>query len=100
MTKEKIAFNEDLRKYVPPVQLDKAFRGDADFEYEHEKYWPALNKMCAERRAAYEERWTKAGKQIGEYEAYLRGGNQKSVLELMKADDGAASPGTTEVRAI
>ena len=91
VTREKIAFNEDLRKYVPPAHLDKAFGGDVDFEYEHEKYWPVLNKLCAARRAAYQERWEKAGKQVGEYEEYLRGVDQKSLLELSKPKESAVN---------
>ena len=78
-------FNQDLAKYVPPSQLDKEIGGQADFKYDHTKYWPALNKMCEERRAAYHERWVKGGKKIGEYEAYLKGGEQKSMSESFVA---------------
>lgn len=72
-------FNEPLRDYVPPQQLWKVHGGDLDFEYEHEKYWPALNAECDKRRAAYKQRWIDGGKQIGEYEEYLRGGSHKSI---------------------
>ena len=77
-------FNDDLRKHVPPSQLDKAYGGDVDFKYDHAVYWPAINKLCTERRAAYKEKWIQGGKRIGEYEAYLRGGEQKSLAEEMK----------------
>jgi len=77
-------FNDDLRKHVPPSQLDKAYGGDVDFKYDHAVYWPAINKLCTERRAAYKEKWIQGGKRIGEYEAYLRGGEQMSVGEEMK----------------
>lgn len=89
ITKEKMVFNQDLRKYIPPVQLDKAVGGDADFEYKHDIYWPAMNKICAQRRAAAKDRWIRAGKQIGEYEAYLHGGSQQPLAELSK---GGAVP--------
>ena len=82
-------FNQDLRKYVPPSQLDKAYGGDADFEYVHSTYWPALCKMCDERRAEYTERWVRAGKKIGQYEAYLRGGDQKPLVDVQKEVDDA-----------
>ncbi len=85
-----MVFNQDLRRYVPPSQLDKAYNGDADFEYDHSQYWPALNRLCQERRAAYRERWVQAGSKIGEYEMYLRGGNQKSLVAL--SEDGEAAP--------
>lgn len=69
-------FNQDLRNYVPSSQLDKAYGGDADFEYDHSIYWAALDQQCRDRRAAYYKRWVAGGKQIGEHEAYLRGGIQ------------------------
>jgi hypothetical protein len=46
-----------------------------DFEYDHATYWPALLKICEERRAERKARWEKAGKQYGESETYLKGGN-------------------------
>jgi len=81
ITKEKMIFNQDLRKHVPPAHLDKAYGGDADFEYDHKIYWPALNKMCDEKRAAYTQRWIQGGKMVGEHEAYLRGGEEKSLAQ-------------------
>jgi hypothetical protein len=73
LTREKLKFNEDVRQYVPPEQLWKEFGGDVDFEYDHETYWPALLKICEERRAERKTRWEKAGKQYGESETYLKG---------------------------
>lgn len=86
VTREKMIFNQDLRKYIPPSQLDKEFGGDADFEYDHSIYWPALERVCAERRAAMMERWIKGGKHIGEYESYLRGGSQAPLSEVSKGE--------------
>lgn len=68
-----------MRQYVPPEQLWTEFHGDLDFEYDHDVYWPALISKCAEIRAAQTERWVKGGKQFGESEAYLKGGNTPSV---------------------
>jgi len=93
VTREKMVFNEDLRKHVPPSQLDKSYGGDVDFKYDHSVYWPALNKICDERRAAYKEKWVAGGKQLGEYEAYLRGGEQKS-LSQMSGSNGDAKEAT------
>ena len=73
-------FNQDLRKHVPPIQLDKEFGGDADFEYDHKLYWPALCKLCEERHTAMKDRWVKAGFKIGEYEDYLRGGDHPPLV--------------------
>ncbi|RMY80079.1 hypothetical protein D0862_12892 [Hortaea werneckii] len=82
VTKEKMKFNEDLRNFVPKEQLWKQYGGDLDFVYEHGTYWPALTEETAGRRAAYRERWEKAGKRVGEIEEYLRGGNAACLSEV------------------
>ncbi|KIV99448.1 hypothetical protein, variant [Verruconis gallopava] len=79
VTKSKMKFNEPLTQHVPAEQLLKAYGGKVDFEYDHKVYWPALNEICDARRRDYAARWEKAGKQIGEHEAYLRGGDAKSL---------------------
>jgi hypothetical protein len=75
LTREKLKFNEDVRQYVPPEQLWKEFGGDVDFEYDHATYWPALLKLCEEKRGEQKARWEKAGKRYGESEIYLKGGD-------------------------
>ena len=77
-------FNEPLSNHVPREQLWADYGGDAHFQYSHADYWPALNRLCEERRAAYKERWIVGGKRIGEYEAYLRGGEQLSLTQLLE----------------
>lgn len=72
-TKEKLKFDEDLRKLIPPQQLIKAYNGDVDFQYEHEIYWPALNTLAETRRKEMNARWEAAGERIGESESYLKG---------------------------
>lgn len=82
-------FNESLRQWVPPEQLWTASGGDLEFEYDHKVYWPALDAECQKRRAAYKERWITAGKKIGEYEAFLRGGEQKSITQYLNEAEQA-----------
>ena len=79
ITKSKMIFNEPLVNHVPAEQLLTHFGGKLEFEYKHEIYWPALNSLCEQRRQEYHARWMKAGKQIGEHEVYLRGGDAKSL---------------------
>ena len=79
MTKEKLKFNEEMRKHAPPEQLWTEFQGDLEFEYEHSVYWPALLELCEERRREHKERWVKAGKHYGESELYLKGGDGQSI---------------------
>ncbi|GAB7358067.1 hypothetical protein MBLNU230_g0229t1 [Neophaeotheca triangularis] len=83
VTKEKMKFNPENRDWVPPIQLWKQAGGDLDFEYDHSVYWPALDAECTKRREAYRSRWEKAGKRIGEYEEYLRGGNQACLSDVL-----------------
>jgi hypothetical protein len=56
-----------------------------DFEYDHAIYWPALLEICEERRAERTARWEKAGKQYGESETYLKGGNVEKDIQLTAA---------------
>ncbi|KAI9736153.1 MAG: hypothetical protein M1834_001038 [Cirrosporium novae-zelandiae] len=91
LTREKLHFNEDLTKHVPPSQLTKAFGGEVDFEYDHSVYWPGLTQLAEQRRKDMHERWVKGGKQIGEHEGYLRGGIEKSLSGLSAQPSGGGS---------
>ncbi|KAI0129371.1 CRAL/TRIO domain-containing protein [Hypoxylon sp. NC0597] len=74
LTREKLKFNEDMTQFVPKEQLWSEFPGgELQFEYDHDVYWPALQKLCAEKRAEQIRRWEAGGKQIGEKEDYLKG---------------------------
>ena len=68
-----------MTNYVPAEQLLVPFGGKVEFEYNHGTYWPALHKLCNRRRKDYVARWVKGGKQIGESEVFLRGGESKCV---------------------
>ncbi|RDL39552.1 uncharacterized protein BP5553_03892 [Venustampulla echinocandica] len=81
LTRDKLKFNDDMRQHVPPQQLWKDFQGDLDFEYDHSEYWPALLKLCAERHSEQKERWIEAGKNYGESEVHLKGGNATSIYQ-------------------
>lgn len=80
-TRQKLKFNEDLRQHVPPEHLMKSVGGDVEFRYEHSVYWPALNQLADKRKNQYHERWVQGGKQIGEYENYLKTGKGPSLLQ-------------------
>lgn len=89
-TRQKLKFNEDLRQHVPPGQLMKSVGGEVEFRYDHSTYWPALNQLAAQRREAYRERWVRGGKQIGEFENYLKGEDIRSVAETRGTTNGQA----------
>lgn len=76
LTREKLKFEEDLRLMVPPEQLLKSYGGDAEFQYEHAVYWPALIGLAEKTRKDMRVRWEQAGKKVGESEQYLRGAGE------------------------
>ncbi|PYH87927.1 CRAL/TRIO domain-containing protein [Aspergillus ellipticus CBS 707.79] len=80
-TRQKLKFNEDLCQHVPPGHLMKSMGGEVEFRYEHSTYWPTLNKLADQRRAAYTERWVQGGKRIGEFESYLKTGTSPSLAQ-------------------
>ena len=89
-TREKLKFNEDMSQYVPTEQMWSEFSsGKLEFDYDHSVYWPALQKLCGERREARRQRWVAGGQQLGESEDYLSGAAEVGVAAL--ASDGAAS---------
>ncbi|TLS24785.1 hypothetical protein PpBr36_08435 [Pyricularia pennisetigena] len=97
LTRDKLKFNEDMSSYVPKEQLWKEISGGAlEFEYDHSAYWPALRKMCEERQAEREKRWTAGGKQIGELEDYLGGKTSHGIKPPAAATtaDAAAAAAT------
>jgi hypothetical protein len=95
VTREKMKFNPDMRQFVPPARLWNAHDGDLDFEYEHAAYWPALEAETKRRREAFRERWERAGKRIGEYEEYLRGGEHPSLAQELEVGGPYQSSGSS-----
>ena len=90
LTKEKMKFDMDMRKIVPPEQLMRVYGGDVDFEYKHNIYWPALNALADERRGEMRARWESAGKKIGESEKYLKGVGESVGGSGAALEDGKA----------
>lgn len=99
VTKEKMKFNEDMKKWVPTEQLWNAQGGELNFEYDHKVYWAALQKETDARRAAYRERWEAGGKRIGEFEDYLRGAKVKSLGQTVEEAGGVAEKADKDMEA-
>ncbi|KAI2829092.1 hypothetical protein CBS63078_4400 [Aspergillus niger] len=89
LTRQKLKFNEDLGQHVPPGQLMKSMGGEVEFRYDHSIYWPTLNKLADQRRAAYKERWIQGGKRVGEIENYLKTGTSPSLSQTEGANGTA-----------
>ena len=81
LTRNKLVYNEEMRLHVPPEQLRKSHGGDLEFEYDHSIYWPAFVKLAEARRDEMRERWERAGKRVGEFEAYLKGGQEQCLRD-------------------
>lgn len=84
-TREKLKFNEDMSQYVPIEQMWTEFNGKLEFDYDHSTYWPALHKLCGERRVARWQRWVSGGQQLGESEDYLAGAAESGVAASQAA---------------
>ncbi len=69
--------------------------GEVDFKYDHDVYWPALEKITTERRQQRKERWVKGGKLIGENEVYLWGGEESSIEGNASNQAGSEIPAST-----
>ena len=96
VTREKMKFNPDMRQYVPPERLWNEHHGDLSFEYDHPVYWAALEAETTKRREAFRERWERAGKRIGEYEEYLRGGDHPSLQQELEGQTPYQSESSSE----
>jgi hypothetical protein len=78
ITREKVKFNPDVIKegFVLPEQLMTAsgWGGSQEFEYVHEKYWPALVELCEMERKVRMDRWRALGGEVGLREWDIKGG--------------------------
>lgn len=77
LTREKLVFDQPFPNYVPNEQLDNDFGGDVNFKYDHEKYWPVMEKMADEKKHRYIERFEFFGSKIGLSEVDLRGDGEE-----------------------
>ncbi|CDZ97252.1 Phosphatidylinositol transfer protein PDR16 and related proteins [Phaffia rhodozyma] len=75
ITRAKLSFNE-AAPWVPDDQLETAYGGKFEFQYDQEIYSPSLTALCAERRKSYRARWEADGARIGASEWVLRGGDE------------------------
>ncbi|KAF5382220.1 hypothetical protein D9615_004367 [Tricholomella constricta] len=68
VSREKMKFNPEAvndNLFTGDMLMSEWWGGDQDFEYVHEKYWPALVGTCDSRRAAWLEKWRALGGKVG-----------------------------------
>lgn len=71
-TRSKTIYDQPFENFVPQQQLDKEFNGLLDFQYEHDVYWPEMNKMAQAKYDLYISNFEKLGGEIGLSEYDLR----------------------------
>ncbi|PPR00899.1 hypothetical protein CVT24_000384 [Panaeolus cyanescens] len=84
ITRQKVKFNPDVYKeghFTADNMMNQWWNGEQDFEYVHEKYWPALHELCETRVKAWKENWRNLGAKVGisEWE-YKKGDEQKEYI--------------------
>ncbi|KAF5367525.1 hypothetical protein D9758_003628 [Tetrapyrgos nigripes] len=85
VTVKKLNFNIDVVKdglFESDQVMKEWWGGIQDFEYQHDKYWSALNGMCERRKKEWMENWRKLGGKIGTSEkAYKTGKTAEAQAE-------------------
>ncbi|TFK75199.1 CRAL/TRIO domain-containing protein [Pluteus cervinus] len=68
ITRKKLCFNVDIVKdktFAPEQAMSKWWGGSQDFEYDHDKYWPALVQLAESRRNSWMDKWRELGGKVG-----------------------------------
>ncbi|EPQ52871.1 CRAL/TRIO domain-containing protein [Gloeophyllum trabeum ATCC 11539] len=68
ITRPKLKFNPNVVKdelFAADMVMKDNWSGSRDFVWEHEQYFPALVKLCSERKRAMMERWKQLGGSVG-----------------------------------
>jgi hypothetical protein len=109
VSREKMRFNPQLVKdniFAPEMVMAESWGGSSEFEYVHERYWPALVELCDSRKEAWMVKWREAGEKVGVREWEYKGGDEltakvktdKSVTDPVneKVENGAAEVASSE----
>ena len=100
VTREKVKFNPKIIEegyFTSDMTMKEWWGGDQDFEYNHERYWPNLVEMCAERSNAWMENWQKLGGKIGISEWDYKKGSENAAKAVEVAEKQAEEVSNEEV---
>jgi len=89
ITRAKLAFNPNLVKegfFTSDMLMANNWGGDHDFEYVHEKYWPALLEASSKNVEKWKKTWKELGGKVGISEWDYKQGDAAQE-EDEKADD-------------
>jgi len=105
VSREKMKFNPEVIKdnlFTSDMVMSEWWGGDRDFEYVHDKYWPALVNTCESRRKAWLEKWRALGGKVGIKEwDYKQGApaqvvvNEPQAIESEKVNEVSAQEAIT-----
>ncbi|KAG6889288.1 hypothetical protein C0992_005704 [Termitomyces sp. T32_za158] len=89
ISREKMKFNPRVIEdnlFTRDMIMSEWWGGDRDFEYVHDKYWPALIELCEFRRKVWLEKWRELGGTVGlkEWE-YKSGGTSAGIVQEFRA---------------
>lgn len=79
VSREKMRFNPQVVKddiFAPEMVMAESWGGSSEFEYVHEKYWPALLELCNSRKEAWMAKWREAGGKVGVKEWEYKSGDE------------------------
>ncbi|KAJ7678888.1 CRAL-TRIO domain-containing protein [Mycena polygramma] len=95
VTRNKMKFNPKVIEdgiFTPEMVMKQWWEGACNFEYDHEKYWPALIAMCNERTKLWTATWQKMGAKVGLKESdYKTGTSEISAEKASTSPDGPDS---------
>ncbi|KAG6901794.1 hypothetical protein C0995_007820 [Termitomyces sp. Mi166 len=102
VSREKMKFNPrviDDNLFTRDMVMSEWWGGDRDFEYVHDRYWPALTKLCESRRNVWLEKWRALGGTVGskEWEYKSEGTTPVTVKESRRASMEKAADAPVQV---
>ena len=89
VVRAKMRFNPSVIEdnlFTADMVMKEWWGGDRDFEYVHEKYWPALLELCEKRRKAWREKWREIGGKVGLKEWDYKGGKKEEKVDTEKQE--------------
>lgn len=92
VTRNKVKFNPNVFEdglMAKDQVMKEWWDGDREFEWDHSKYWPALVRTCAERRAEQMDRWRELGAKVGLSEWDMKGGSSNVKTEQVQEEEVA-----------
>ena len=90
VTRNKVKFNPKIYEdgiMTKDQVMKEWWDGDQEFEWDHDKYWPALIKICDERRHSQMERWRQLGAKVGLSEWDFKSTNTEGSSNLPEANE-------------